>query len=274
MIKPMISDADKRHFQAYGYLVVERLVPEPVCAAARAAIAEYLGLRADDPETWYRHTVRGHGIIPLHHAQAFWDLRQHPAVHAAFAALYGSEKLWVSIDRASFKPPSRERPHAYRAQPFHWDGDPRRRGLSIQGLVYLSDTSPEQGGFCCVPEFYRQLDTWLEHHTGDTAPQNPDVRGYPIVRVGAPAGSLVVWNRRMPHTSAENVGDRPRWVQYVTMDPEGDEAARAVQAAMYREKRPPAWALRQQIPEQQIPEPGEPARLTELGRKLAGVTPW
>jgi hypothetical protein len=270
----MIAEADKRHFQEYGYVVLKSLVPESVCAAARAAIASYLGVSAEEPATWYRHRIRGHGIIPLHHAQAFWDLRQHPAVHAAFAALYGTEKLWVSVDRASFKPPTRGHEHAYHHEPFHWDGDPRRRQLSIQGLVYLTDTSPEQGGFCCVPQFYRQLDDWLLRHTGPEAPQHPDVTGFPIERIGAPAGSLVVWNRRMPHSSAENVGDAPRWVQYVTMDPEGDEAARAVQTTMYLEKRPPAWAVRQRIAEQQIPEPGEPARLTPLGRKLAGLTPW
>ncbi|MFU8817269.1 MAG: phytanoyl-CoA dioxygenase family protein [Pseudomonadales bacterium] len=270
----MITDADKHLFHEQGYLVVESVVPETLCAAVRDTIAEYLGVRADDPSTWYRRDVQGHGIVPLHHPQAFWDLRQHPGIHAAFAALYGTEKLWVSIDRASFKPPSRGFSGTYRVDPIHWDGDPRRDGLSIQGLVYLSDTSAEQGGFCCVPQLYRQLDDWLARQTDPQALRRPNVNEFEVERIGAPAGSLVLWNRRMPHSSAENVGTTPRWVQYVWMEPEGDAQARQELAALYREKRPPEWAVRQQIAEQQIPEPGEPAVLTPLGRKLAGLIPW
>jgi ectoine hydroxylase-related dioxygenase (phytanoyl-CoA dioxygenase family) len=270
----MISDADKRHFREHGYLVLERLVAESVCAAARATIADYLGVRTDDPATWYRRDVHGHGIVPLHHPQSFWDLRQQPEIHEAFAALYGTRKLWVSIDRASFKPPSRGLSGAYRPEPIHWDGDPRRTTLSIQGLVYLTDTSPDQGGFCCVPELFRQLDDWLQQHPEPEMLRRPDVSGFPIERIGAPAGSLVLWNRRMPHSSAENQGDAPRWVQYVAMEPEGDAAARAQLTTIYREKRPPEWAVRQQIVEQQIPEPGEPATLTPLGHQLVGLTPW
>jgi hypothetical protein len=269
----MISEADKRRFHDDGYLVVESLVPEPLCAAARQAIARYLDLDPGDPATWYRRDVRAHGILPLHHPQAFWDVRQYPPIHQVFADLYGTGKLWVSIDRASFKPPGRSFPGEYRVDPIHWDGDPRRRVLSIQGLVYLTDTAPEQGGFCCAPDFYRQLDAWLERQ-GDSVPRRPDVGEHPVVRVGAPAGSLVLWNRRMPHSSAENRGHAPRWVQYVAMEPAGDDEARAELAALYREKRPPEWAVRQQIPEQQIPEPGEPAVLSDLGRKLTGLVPW
>jgi hypothetical protein len=268
----MISDADKRRFHEQGYLVVEGLVPESLCAAARDTIARYLDVNDADSSTWYRRSVQAHGIIPLHHPQAFWDVRQYPPIHQVFAALYGTGKLWVSIDRASFKPPSRGGRGEYRVDPIHWDGDPRRRDVSIQGLIYLADTAPDQGGFCCVPDLYRQLDAWLECH--ETTTRRPDVGELPVVRIGAPAGSLILWNRRMPHSSAENRGDLPRWVQYVAMEPAGDDEARSELATLYQEKRPPAWAVRQQIAEQQIPEPGEPAVLSDLGRKLTGLVPW
>ena len=269
----MISDADKRRFHDEGYLVVERLVPESLCAPVRETIARYLDVDPDDPATWYGRNAQGHGIVPIHHPQTFWDLRQYPPIHQVFATLYGTEKLWVSIDRASFKPPVRGVPGTYRVDPIHWDGDPRRRVLSIQGLVYLTDTDPEQGGFCCVPDLYRQLDRWLESQHPATL-RRPDVAEFPVIRVGAPAGSLVLWHRRMPHSSAENLGERPRWVQYVAMEPEGDADLRSELVTLHREKRPPAWAVRQQIAEQQIPEPGEPAVLTDLGRKLTGLAPW
>ena len=269
----MISDAEKRRFFEQGYVVVEGLVPESLCRASREAVSSYLNVDAEDSSTWYRRNVHGHGIVPLHHAQAFWDVRQYPPVHRAFADLYGTDELWVSIDRASFKPPARGFEGTYRLEPIHWDGDPRAPGLSIQGLVYLTDTTPEQGGFCCVPDLYRHLDVWLACRH-DRSLRRPDVSGFDVVSVGAPAGSLILWNRKLPHSSGENRGQTPRWVQYVGMEPAGTDADREQLATLHREKRPPAWAVRQQIADQQIPEPGDPAALNELGRKLAGLEPW
>jgi len=271
----MIGQTDRERFFEQGYLVVERLLPETLCARVRQAICEFTGVVEHDPATWRRHDVQGHGIVPLHHAQAMWDVRQHPALYQVFAALYQTEALWVSVDRVSFKAPAESFTTPYRTDPLHWDGDPRLRpSLSLQGLVYLTDTSPEQGGFCCVPDLYRRLDQWLPEHLDDANPLQPDVAGFDVVPIGAPAGSLVVWDRRLAHSSGANRCDRPRWVQYVTMSPAGDEPARVAHRTLYREKRPPPWALRQAVPGQRNPEPGAPATLTPLGRRLAGVDPW
>jgi ectoine hydroxylase-related dioxygenase (phytanoyl-CoA dioxygenase family) len=271
----MISNADKRQFFDQGYLVVEGVVPEANCRAVRAAVCEFLGVSEEDPETWRKPNIQGHGIVPLHHAQALWDVRQLPRIHAAFAALYDAEDLWVSVDRVSFKAPASISSDSVRVDPIHWDGDPRvREGLSIQGLVYLTDTDPEQGGFCCIPDLYRGLDEWLAEHAGDDSLRRPDVSGYEVQTVGAPAGSLVMWHRRLPHSSARNDGNLPRWTQYVAMEPAGDEQARQQLVALYREKRPPQWAVRQHVRGQQIPEPGEPAQLTDLGRRLVGLSSW
>ena len=88
----MISNADKRQFFDQGYLVVEGVVPEANCRAVRAAVCEFLGVSEEDPETWRKPNIQGHGIVPLHHAQALWDVRQLPRIHAAFADLYGAEE--------------------------------------------------------------------------------------------------------------------------------------------------------------------------------------
>jgi ectoine hydroxylase-related dioxygenase (phytanoyl-CoA dioxygenase family) len=271
----MIGATDRARFVEQGYLVVEGVVPDALCARVRSVIADFTGVDDDDPSTWQRQGAHGHGIVPVHHAQALWDVRQLPAMHALFAALYETERLWVSVDRVSVKVPARTFETAYNVDHVHWDGDPRRAGgRSIQGLVYLADTAPEQGAFCCVPGLFRDLDGWLPEHQDDPNPLRPDVTGYEVLPVGAPAGSLVLWDRRMPHSSGENLCDRPRWVQYVAMHPAGDDTARAALARLWREKRPPDWALRQNVPGQQNPEPGEPATLTPLGRRLAGVDPW
>ena len=59
----------------------------------------------------------------LHHAAALWTLRTHPALHAAFSALHGTESLWVSFDRVSLKARREEASLPGLASPLHWDGE-------------------------------------------------------------------------------------------------------------------------------------------------------
>jgi hypothetical protein len=269
----MITEADKQRFDEQGYLLVESLVDEAHCRAVRETICTHLGFHEQDPSSW--PTSRGHGVINLFHAQALWDVRQLPAVHQAFAALHGSQALWVGTDRVSFKVRDPAQTGTGPAEPIHWDGDPARStGRSLQGLVYLTDTSEDQGAFCCVPEIYRNLDDYLSRHPELTGGRRPDVSGLDIDVVAGPAGSLVIWDRRLPHSSTHNLTDRPRWVQYIAMDPVGDEAARDRRVADIESMMPPAWALRQTVPGQKIPEPGPRPRLTDLGRKLVGLADW
>ena len=79
----------------------------------------------------------------------------------------------------------------------------------------------------------------------------------------------------MPHTSRLNTSNAHRFVQYVTMQPATtDEDDRQQRITEWQHKLPPDWAIRQRIAHQQIPEPGNPAKLTELGEKLVGVKKW
>lgn len=267
----MLTEAMKTALADGGYVVVDGVVPKPLCEAVIEAVASFLGVDPGDASTW--GVAHGHGIVPLHHHPALWEVRQHPAVHAIFAELYGSRALWSSVDRASFKPPAGD--EAIRVSRLHWDADPRqpKGAAGYQGLVYLTDTDADQGAFCCAPEIYRDLPDWLDAHrdgiTDALAEATPHAR-----RVGGRAGSLLIWSRLMPHSSARNDGARPRWVQYVTMSPAADEAARLKLAAAFREKRAPAWALRQKVKGQQDPEPGPVAELTSLGRRVAGLEAW
>jgi len=271
----MISEADKRQFFSDGFLLVENVVPESLCAAVRSTICDYLDMKADEPATWPARQSRGHGIVPIHHAQSLWNVRQHPAVHQTFAALHETERLWVTCDRVSFKTPDPEQTEAGPAEPIHWDGHPARlQGLSIQGLVYLTDTAPDQGAFCCVPDLYRTTDDYLAQHPDHGDSRRPIVDPDSIEVVGGPAGSMVLWHRRMPHSSTRNLSHQPRWVQYVAMDPVGDDAARRSRVEEFQNSMPPKWAIVQEVPGQKIPEPGGPAELDGLGRKLVGLDDW
>lgn len=255
-----------------GWLVVPDVVPQELCERSAAALCEFIGVDPNDSATWRNYVTQGHGIIPLHHHQALWDVRQLPQLHDVFEAVYQTKKLWVTFDRGSFKVPSSYHESGFRMDAPHWDGDPRTaEAMAVQGLVYLTDTPAEQGAFAMVPDLYRTLPEWLATPRTDDEVRRPDVSGYPLVPVGGAQGSLVLWHRKMPHTSLANNSDRPRLAQYVTMTPAGSEESRLRNARDCLEKHPPAWAIRQKVRGQLDPEPGPPVRLTALGARLAGV---
>ena len=129
-------------------------------------------------------------VVPIHQSQAIWDNRSLPRVHAAFAELLGTEKLWVSMDRTAFVPPARgkfDREHS-----IHWDDKPRTRlddpTIRVQGMLYLTDTAEEQGAFECVPSIFPDARAWLRANPGR---DEPDVKGHTLVRVPGRAGDLV-----------------------------------------------------------------------------------
>ena len=269
-----VSSARAEIFER-GFLVVEDVVPPALCDAVVDATAGFLGIEPDDPAGWYAACRPGHGIVPLHHGQALWNVRQWPRVHAVFEELYEDEALWVSMDRVSFKVPAAGWAEGDRTSPLHWDTDPRRpRHAEFQGLVYLRDTTEEQGAFCCAPDVYANLPEWVANRSlaeARAAVNASDTRVRPI---GGRAGSMVIWHRQMPHSSARNDAGLPRWVQYVTMDVAGDEAERLDRVRLFEEQRPPEWAVRQEVPGQLIPESGPVAELTPLGRRLVGLERW
>src|SRR5262245_54514981 len=113
-------------FHDNGYLVVPDAGPPAQCRAAVEAIWAFLEMDPDDPADWYRYPASpAVTSIEMYHHQAFWDVRQFPRVYDAFVDILGEERLWVSIDRASFKPPLHSRHPEYDVKGFiHWDGDP------------------------------------------------------------------------------------------------------------------------------------------------------
>ena len=258
-----------------GYLLVEDVVPIALCEAVVEATARCMGIAPGDPDGWYRNCRPGHGIVPLHHGQALWNVRQWPRVHAVFRELLEEEALWVSMDRVSCKVPAAGWDGGHRVSPLHWDTDPRRpRRTEFQGLVYLRDTAEDQGAFCCAPGVYANLPDWVAGRSVAEARAAVNGGETPILRLGGPAGAMVIWHRQMPHSSGSNDGALPRWVQYVTMDVAGSEAERLERVRLFEERRPPDWAVRQKVPGQLIPEPGPAAELTALGRRLVGLDRW
>jgi hypothetical protein len=283
MAGAILNDADLKFFHANGYIVVPNVVSPANLAAALDAVWQFLEMDRDDPTTWYPPDRRS-TLVFLHQHQALWDNRQSPRVHQAFADLLGTEKLWVSMDRASMKPPIDPQHPEYDDYGFvHWDLDtsqPLPTTLGVQGVLALADTDADMGGFCCIPGFHRLLADWIAQQPAGRDPRSPDLSRLPegcsVTPIPMKAGDLVIWDRTLAHGNGCNRGNRPRLAQYITMYPaREDEEARQERIACWRDGHAPSY-WEHNIPEKyrgrERSKP--PAELTPLGRKLLGLDWW
>ena len=161
----VLTAEDRKFWEENGYVVVHNAVPPENLKAAERAVWDFLEMQSDDPVSWYPDPPRSTIMAEMYQHQALWGNRQSPRVHQAFAEIWGTEKLWVSIDRASMNPP--ELPDWKYPSHLHWDTklEPPIE-FWVQGVLYLTDTAANQGAFTCVPGFHRQLESWLKELAG------------------------------------------------------------------------------------------------------------
>lgn len=271
-----IQDHDRRQFHADGYMVIRNVVPPDLVSNAVREIAAFVGADLRDNMTWYRGPRVLDGIVPLHHAQSLWDIRQSTNLHEVFAEFFGTPRLMVDINRCIFRPPIHRRFPAVSHGTIHWDTDPRGpKPASVQGVVLLSDVGRNGGGFQCLPDVYRNLDAWLQRYArwDDFDFFNPGLNDWKTIQVEGQAGDVILWSTRLPHGRASNLSNRPRIAAFVSMQPCGDDAQlRASMKDCWLTKRAPDYW--RGLPGQLDPESGAPAALSNLGLKLIGVLPW
>lgn len=216
---PVLTAEDLAFWDEQGYVIVRGAVPKDVAQAAEAVIWRRLGMDADDPLSWYANPLGPGIMVQIHREPELWATRRSARIHKAFAQLWGTSDLWLTVDRAGFNPPEREG-WSFPGPQLHWDMDlkPPLR-FSTQGILYLTDTAAEQGAFTCVPGFHRKIEAWLAGLPPGANPQFQDLASLGPVGIAADAGDLIVWNDRLPHGSRPNRMSRPRIVQYVSMFP-------------------------------------------------------
>ena len=270
----ILSTEDREFWKTNGYVVVHSAVPPVNCKAAEQAIFAFLEMNPNDPESWYPDPPRPGIMVEIYHHQALWDNRQYPKVHQAFAEILDTEKLWVSLDRASINPPVRES-LTFKEPYLHWDMKlDWSVQLGVQGVLYLTDTSADQGAFTCIPGFHRILKNWLKSLPEGADPKNViHERESESVSIGGKAGDLIIWSTGLPHGASRNLAQRPRVVQYISMAPpagETDEQGRQQRMINWQQR---LTGLGKNEKEKEHHE-GMTAQLTPLGRKLLGVDRW
>jgi hypothetical protein len=258
-------------------MVIRGVIPAGLTENAVREIAAFVGADLDDSATWYGGASELDGIVPMHHAQSLWDLRQCENLYHVFSEFFGNPRLMVDINRCIFRPPIHPRRPAISYGSIHWDTDPRKKGPgSLQAVVLLTDAGRDGGGFQCLPDVYRNLDAWLERYAfrDDFNFFEPGLNRRQTTQVGGNAGDVILWSSRLPHGTAANWSLRPRVASFVTMQPPPVDSAKlreSMRKWWLTKRAPDYW---RGLPGQVDPEPGAPAVLSELGLKLIGVLPW
>jgi ectoine hydroxylase-related dioxygenase (phytanoyl-CoA dioxygenase family) len=275
----VLSEADWQFWIDNGYVIIKNAISKEQAAKSAAFIWEFEDKDPDDSETWYKRADTHHkmkelnnsGMVEVYNNQILWDNRQSERVHQAFADIWGTEKLWVSIDRANLNLPSRPG-HQHKGF-IHWDYDPQTKPQYVQGVLALVDQTDENmGGFQCIPELYRNYDTWKLTQPKDRNRFKPDTTGFTPTKVKMEAGDLMIFNSSQPHGIRPNNSDKVRIAQYITMIP-ADEKNEEL-----RQWRVNAWHDR--LAPQDDAYPGDPlqrernypiAVLSQRGKRLLGL---
>jgi hypothetical protein len=270
----MCLSIDLAHFQRVGWVRIADAIPVELCDRLVAVLERELGVPVRDPRRWNEYGGVMRDLLPIWGHQAQWDIRQYPPLHRIWATLWGREALWVTLDSCRFSPPW----NAGYAEPYglHWDHDPwDEETRMLQGVLALTDTAADQGGFCCVPSLLHDGISWPKAPVVDLdGDQNwlAKTAGHDIAFIPAKAGDLIVWDWRLPHSNSKNLSTRPRLTFYVAMYPNTNTALRDAAIESWRSGHCVPW-WRNRWGYDRI-EPWPPARLSELGRRLIGLDAW
>ena len=269
-----------------GYVVVKNAVSREQAKKTAAFLWEFEEKDPNNKETWYTAAraeikmkeLAGTGMVEVYNNQHLWNNRQAKRVYDAFVDIWGTEKLWVTIDRANLNFPMRPG-HEYKGF-IHWDYDPETKPQNVQGVLALADqTDPNMGGFQCIPWLFRNYDTWKLTQPGDRDHFKPDVTGLEdkLVKVSMEAGDLLIFNSSQPHGIRPNKSDEQvRMAQYISMMPaqEDNEALKEWRVNSWKNRIAPEGYAFPGDPRNWEQTKYERAELSDLGEKLLGLKDW
>ena len=217
----VLSESQLNFWQSEGYLVIPQVLTAEQCAATRDFIWQQLGANEQDPTTWYQpHDFMQKIMLQLFRHPQLDANRQVPKIRQVFEQLWQRTDLVMTTDRVSFNPPETPTWH-FPGPDMHWDMPLQLPvKFATQGLIYLTDTSAEQGAFCCVPGFHLKIEEWLlEQNKPDIELQQQDWHRWQVKPIAAKAGDLIIWHHALPHGASPNRAKLPRMVQYINFYP-------------------------------------------------------
>ena len=282
----VLSIEDWNFWLHNGFVVIKNALSREQAQKTADFLWEFEEKNPNNPESWYTAAraeiqmkeLQGTGMVEVYNHQLLWENRQTERVYNAFVDIWGTEKLWATIDRANLNFPIQP---GFEYKGFiHWDYDPETKPQNVQGVLALADqTDLEMGGFQCIPWLYRNYDSWKQSQPEDRNRFQPDTKGLEehFVKVPLEAGDLLIFNSLEPHgIRPNNSKDKVRIAQYISMMPAEEENI------ALKEWRINSWKNR--IAPEGHAFPGDPrnweqtkyntAKLSTLGEKLLGLKSW
>lgn len=282
----VLTEEDWKFWIYSGYVVVKNAVSREQALRTADFLWEFEEKDKNDSSTWYTapradmemKELVGTGMVEVYNHQLLWENRQMLRVHDAFADIWGTEKLWVTIDRANLNFPIRP---GFEYKGFiHWDYDPDTKPQNVQGVLALADQEDvNMGGFQCIPELFRTYETWKLSQPEDRNHFKPDISAFEnqMVKVKLEAGDLLIFNSLLPHGIRPNFSqDKVRIAQYISMMPAEEDNEDLINWRIN------SWKNR--IAPEGYAFPGDPrkweqtkyeaAELSELGKKILGITKY
>eukprot|EP00746_Dinoflagellata_sp_MGD_P166697 gnl/MRDRNA2_/MRDRNA2_96772_c0_seq1.p1 gnl/MRDRNA2_/MRDRNA2_96772_c0~~gnl/MRDRNA2_/MRDRNA2_96772_c0_seq1.p1 ORF type:complete len:321 (+),score=65.01 gnl/MRDRNA2_/MRDRNA2_96772_c0_seq1:98-1060(+) len=211
-----------KHLRDHGFVVLRGVASgDQVCNAKGLlwdAICERFGdTKRDDPDTWNNFRLGQAGIVPwLAQSAGAWAVRGWPGVKQAFARIWETEDLIVSMDSVLLWRPwwvqSEWRPST---EGLHLDQNPFNKVAleCIQGMVPLLPVTDHSGGLQVVPDSHldKEKSEFKKRHlhmrsSGDWCPcDDEDLKQRAILLHAAP-GDLVLWDARTVHGGLVGTG--------------------------------------------------------------------
>ena len=269
-----------------GYVVINNAVSRNQAIKTAEFIWEFDDKDPNDPSTWYAEPraememkeLAGTGMVEVYNNQFLWDNRQTERVYNSFVDVWGTDKLWTTIDRANLNFPIRP---GFEYKGFiHWDYDPDTKPQNVQGVLALADqTDLEMGGFQCIPWLYKNYGTWKLSQPEDRNKFQPDISGLEdeIVKVSLEAGDLLIFNSTLPHgIRPNNSKDKVRIAQYISMMPAQEDDTDLVNWRInsWKNRIAPEGYAFPGDPRNWEQEKYETAKLSKLGEKILGLEKW
>ena len=282
----VLTESEWQFWIEKGYIVIKNAIPKEQATATADFLWEFEEKHPHDPNTWYTppraemkmKELAGTGMVEVYNHQQLWNNRQTQRVYDAFVDVWGTEKLWVTIDRANLNFPIKK---GFEYKGFiHWDYDPETKPQNVQGVIALSDqTDLDMGGFQCIPWLFQNYDTWKLTQAQNRNRFQPDITGLEdkIEKVAMEAGDLLIFNSLLPHGIRPNrSNNKVRIAQYISMMPAEEDNA------VLKAWRINSWKNR--VAPEGYAFPGDPrkweqtkystASLSSLGEKLLGLNSW
>jgi len=138
-VRRWIKDSDRQQFHAEGYMVIRNVVPASITGNAVREIAAFVGADLADNATWYGGAPQLDGVVPMHHAQSLWDIRQSPSLYQIFTEFFGTPRLMVDINRCISCPPSPSEPAGHQSRKYSLGHRPEGGGTGFVASCRIVD---------------------------------------------------------------------------------------------------------------------------------------